>query len=452
MDMKKYMGCLIIILMLFGVVAGRARAASARFTPSLLLNYHWNDNIQAIDPDQVDPIAVQWIDYMIGLDAAFKAQNLSMSLGGAAGYSQYVATSQDLKKLVDLHLSDLNYLNLALRGNLEYLTASQAFDLDDQLKRNRIFSDIFGPQNSDFSDFYLYTDNLASAQWRFRTRSPFYGLFRYEFESTNFDKPKGDWTSKQGSSYQHHGYAKFAYKINPKAELGLDLQGGQRTYDDSIVKDQFGYERKVQVVDYDFYQALLDFTYKLSAKASLEAAAGAHVRQFFGKSNDTPDLKDYTLPIGRISYNQASKNQYGLTLAGEYSSNTYGINLYFNYWQVSGDFKYYIRKPFYLDFTGIYKQDTYNRENLDLENVWRHNRVDNVGIASIALVWDALRKAETPYLSFNLGYQFQNRDSSIDKAEDYVAAWPGLYTSYNTQVNTVAFQLIFNPSVLIGPR
>lgn len=452
MNMHKNMGFLIIIFMLLGVLGTKAQAASARFTPSLVVGYHWNDNIQAVDPDQRDPIAAQWLDYMIGMDGLVKAQNFSMWLGGAAGYTQYINTTEDLEKALDISLADLNYLNLSLKGGLEYLTASQAFNLEDELKRNRRLTNIFGVENSDFSDFYLYTDNLASAQWRFRTRSPLNVLLKYSFESIIFDEPKGDWTSKQGDSYFHHGYAKFSYKLNPKSELGLDLQGGQRTYDDSIVRDTLGYEREVEVIDYYFYQGMLDFTYKINPKATLDAAGGAYFRHFFGESDDTPDLKDSTMPIGRIYYNQVAKNQYALNLSGEYASNTYGINLYYNYWQISGDFKYYIRKPFYLDFNGVYKQDSYNREDLDLEDVWEHNRLDSIAIGGIGVVWDALRKGEIAYLSFLVEYQYQYRDSNIDKDDDYNAFWPGTHTSYDTQVSSVNFQMTFNPTVLIGPR
>ena len=139
-------------LCLFCVMPGRTDAASARFTPSLDIGYHWNDNIESIDRDKIDPISAQWLDYMVGVDASVKSNKLSFALGGHAGFSEYINTSTNLNKLTDMRIHNLNYANLDLTGDASYTTRSMAFEIDDILKRNRQLSDIFGFQNSDFSD------------------------------------------------------------------------------------------------------------------------------------------------------------------------------------------------------------------------------------------------------------------------------------------------------------
>ena len=130
----KAFAMLAIMAFIFCLFARPAGAASARFTPSLDIGYQWNDNIQALDRDQFNPIAVQWLNYMVGLDGNVKGQRFNLSLGGHAGYSQYISSNEDLKKLVDMHIANLNYLNLDLTGDAQYLTSSMAFEINDQLQ------------------------------------------------------------------------------------------------------------------------------------------------------------------------------------------------------------------------------------------------------------------------------------------------------------------------------
>jgi len=103
----------------------------------------------------------------------------------------------------------------------------------------------------------------------------------------------------------------------------------------------------------------------------------------------------------------------------------------------------------------ILKQDYYNRNQLDLERIWAHDRVDNVVVATASLNWDILRKRDTPYLTLFASYQFQMDDSNMNGPDDFLAQRSvllGTATSYSTQVNSVKVQLNFSPSVLIRPK
>jgi len=451
MRVRKCASLLLGALLCLG--AARVEAASARFTPTVNLGYHYNDNIRATDSEMVEPIAAQWLDYLLGLDTSVKSRSFSATLNGSAGYSQYVTSSDDLEKLTDYRSYNLNYVNLALEGGLQYLTSSQAFELNDRVTRSRDFSEIFGIQNSDFSDFQLYTHNVASAQWRFRTRSPFNGLFRYDYETIIFDKPTGDLVSEPPDSYAHKGYAKFTYRAGPKSEIGLDLQGGERVYGDAVFRSAGGFERVADIVDYDYYQAMIVFNYKISPSASLSGGGGALYRTFFGQPEAGPELKDYLLPIVNIAYRQGVKYRYELGLSGEYGANTYGLNSYFSYIQGGASLKYYLGRALCLNANLIYKNDAYDKENLDVGDVWKNDRVDNLYLGLVGLTWEVLRRAETPYLSLSAQYQYMQRDSNIDgEISDFLPGSTPLLASYDTTVNMAIVSLIFNPTVAIGPR
>jgi len=445
---NKYAWGLLFSCLLFICSAQAVKAASAKFTPSLLVGYQWDDNVGAVDPDQVDPITMQWVNYLVGLEGSVYDKNTSLTLGGWLGYSHYVNSNEDLKDLIDIPLSDFSYFNVNLKGEFQHVTPSAAFNVSDEVKRSRRFSDIFTYTNSDFSDFYLYTDNLASVQVRFRTRSPLNFLFKYTYESTVFDEPEGDVVSRPGSSYAQTGYAKTNYRLSSKVDVSLELQGGQRVYEDTIIIDGSGDESRVKVSDYNFYQGFLELGYKFNARSSVSAAAGAHHRHFFNEGDR--ELKDYTIPIGRITYNLAGKNKNSLAVGAETGSNTYGLDNYFDYWQASAELTYYISKPIFLSTNFVYKQDYYNRDRLNLEDVWAHNRLDNIYIADAAVNLDLLRRRETPYLSLSVRYEHLVRDSNIDHASDYESGYTGGSTSYDTQVNQISVQLKFNPTILIG--
>ncbi len=443
----------IFSLLLIGLVLGRsnpAQAASAKFVPKLFVGYNYNDNVWGTDPEFVDPITMQWIDYLVGLDANYKSQYYSFTLGGSAGYSQYIDASTSLKDVLDINLARFNYYNLALNSGFQYLRPNFTFDLADEIKRSRKISDIFQTQISELSDIYLYTDNVASAQVRFRVNQPLSFLFRYEYETIIFETPESDLVPTNANVTRNSGFAKIAYQFNPKAILTLDLQGGQWRYGDVIYKDPSGDDIRLAVADFNYYQALLGILYKITPRTSIQVSGGAEQREYFGEPEGR-DLRDSLLPIGRISFTSEQAYHHRLFAGAEYAQSMYGQNLFFTYWQGNAAFTYYFGKTLYATVTGIYKQDTFSRKALDLENIWKDDRQDTIYIGKAELCWDALKKYDTPYLSFVLDYQYDFRDSNIDgQVSDYVDNYPGVIYSYATEINTVLLQVRFSPTILIG--
>ena len=440
---------ILLICAVFLFFAQRAEALSARFTPKLLVTYHYNDNIDAVDPDVTDPTEMQWLDWLVGLEGSLKQRTVSFTLGGWAGYSQYIDSGGDLEELADIRVAKYNYYNLNLKGAFQYVSPAITIDLEDILKRNRNISDLLGEQVSEFSERPLYTSNNAMVQLRFRTSRPFNGLVRYTYQTLVFDKPENPYVSRPAKSYAHIGYLSFAYRFTPRFLLGLDVEGGERVYDTAEVPDSAGNITEVEVVDYSYYQGLLRLDYKFSPRTSLRVAGGARSRHYFGETDR--DFKDYTTLVARIGFHQSQAYRYKLTIGGEYSSSTYGQNLYFNYWQVGTTFIYYFAKPLYIQVGYHYKQDLYDRSELDMENVWADDRLDILHLANASITWEALKRHNIPYLSFKLGYNYRLRDSNIDQADDYLPTYTGYRQTYDAEINSFFFQLVFNPSVLIGP-
>lgn len=449
---RKCIGLFLFVGLLFGFAWRDADAASFKFTPSLQVDYNWNDNVTALDPDYYDPISMQWINYLVGLNATLNAKDTTVSLIGNIGYTQYVDASSNYKRELDRKkLSDFNYLNMDIAGLFQYRTRSVIIDIQDRLKRSNSFSDLFGADSSEFENILVYTDNVASAQATYKAKIPLNVLLRYEYQSTVFDEPENPLASTRPDSYAHKGFLKAMYGINPKLDVGVDVQGQERTY-----TDLYYYSRGVRytesVADYYYIQGMAEAQYKLTSKATLVADAGAQYRHFFGQQNLARKLEDYTIPVGKISFVQTEKLKYTIDLSALYSTNTYGINAYFNYVEGRARLRYYLTKALYAEGTFVYKQDYYDREKLGYEGIWKQDRIDNVYLATAKINWDILSKRGTPYLIARATYQYQLIDSNINGPEDYLAPQSNSYgnTYYNTRVNSVMAEIIFSPTVLIG--
>jgi len=438
------------ILMLTPGLNRPAQAASAKFIPKLFIGYNYNDNVDSVDDKYLTQLEMQWVDYLLGMDGNIKSQYYSFTLGGWAGYSQYVNASTELEDVLNVKLRRFDYYNLSLYGGFQYLRPSFAIDLSDTIKQDRRIADIFETAISEFSEIYLYTDNVATAEVRFNAgqRSTF--LFRYDYETITFPEPESDYLAAPADVYRHSGFARIDYQVSPKAKIALDLQGGQWGY--SAVKVPVGGGRWVErdLADYNYYQALLAFEYNFTPRSSIELSGGAEQRQYFGESEQR-DLMDHILPVGRISFYSGEKYRYSLSASGEYAESHYGQDQFFTYGQGGAAFTYYFGKTLYAGISGSYRQDTFNREMLDLENVWSEDRVDSVIIAQASIGWDVLRKYDTPYLSLILGYGYDWRDSNIDgEIGDYVDGYRGAYYSYDAVVQSAMFQVQFNPTIFVG--
>jgi len=428
----------------------RAESASAKFVPKLFIGYNYNDNVGSVDPDLTDPVMMQWVDYLVGIDASVKSQYTLLTLGGSAGYSQYVDASTELKDLYDTSPSRFDYYNISLNGSFQYIRPDFALEIADRVIRNRLISEIFQTEISELSDIYLYTDNVASAGVRFRVGQPLSFLFRYEYETLIFENPEIDVLTQPSDMTRHSGFARIGYQISPRAEIALDLQGGQIVYDDIKIEQPDAPDLEMKIADFNYYQALLGFGYRFTPNTTIQVSGGAEQREYFGEPEGR-DLENTLLPVGRVSFTSAQKDKYNLTVSGEYSQSKFGQNLFFTYYQGSASFTYYFGKTLYASAGFIYKNDTFDRDRLDLNNVWSDDRQDQLYIGQGSITWDALKKYDTPYLSFIAKYIYSLRDSNIDgELSDYVDNYPGVYYSYDTEIQMAMFQVSFNPAVFIG--
>jgi len=432
-----------IVIFIFVFFAQGADAFSARFTPSVKVEYRYNDNVLSEDEEETDPTALQWMNYFLGLDASLKNRRTTLNLGGWVGYSQYLAIDGGLADIANLDAVEFDYPNIYIHGGFQYLTPKFTFDLEDEFKENRKFSEILGVDISEFSEYLLYINYIASAQVRFRTGGPFSGLFKYQYQLTQFQKDSELDNYPPPNSDYHTGYLAFNYQFNPRFDVQLDVQGGAMTYEDwkygPAVTDS------LSVTDYSYIQSTLGANWRFTPKSSLHISAGAQGRNFYGQGAGR-EFKDFTVPVARISFNTGEKYRYQLGVGGEYSSSIYGLNYYFNYWQADAHFKFWVIRPLYLYTDVYYKENTFDRDIIDMENVWVDDRVDNVTIARAGVVFDALRRHEVPYLSFKLEYSYNLRESNIDEDSDYVA---GYGPSYDLANNYIIFSMTFNPSLLI---
>jgi len=434
-----------IVIFVFAFFAQKVNAFSAKFTPTVKVEYRYNDNIRAEDEEVADPTGLQWVNYFLGLDATLKNRRTTLNLGGWVGYSQYLAIDGGLADIANLDAVDFDYPNIYLHAGFQYLTPKFTFDLEDEFKQNRRASEIIGVDISDFSEYYLYINNIASAQVRFRTGGPFSGLFRYQYQITNFEKPEEADTFPPPNSESHTGYLALNYRISPRFDVQLDVHGGAMTYEDQEYYVSPGVSDWLEVTDYTYVQSTLGVNWRLSPKSLLHFSAGAQWRDFYGEAPGR-EFEDFTLPVARISFNHGEKYRYELGVGGEYAPSVYGLNYYFNYWQADAHFKFWVRRPLYLYTDVYYKQNTFDRDMIDMDGVWVDDRVDNVTIARAGVVFDALRRHEVPYLSFQLEYTYNLRESNIDEGADYVG---GYGPSYDMTNNYIIFSMTFNPSLLI---
>lgn len=458
--LMKVIGIFLIFLSLL-LWGTRVECATGKVVPKITVGYVYNDNVGAVDPDLIDPIEMQWLAYLVGADANFRSQYTLLSLGGSAGFNQYISSSSELDDLLDVRKDRFNYYVLDFRGSFQYFRSNFTLEIGDELKRNRRLSEIFGGvQSADLSEIYLYTNNLAYAQISFRPTKSLNCLLRYEYEIILFDEPVSEYLPTPADASRHGGLAKFSYGISPKLALTLDLQAGQWIYDESkipiITVEPDGDididEEEVDVADYNYYLGLLGMTYSFSPKTTLMIAGGAEHRQYFGEPEGR-NLEDATRPIARVSFNTGKTHKYGVSVLGEYSSSRYGQNLYFNYYHGVASFTYYFARPLYATIAGSYLQSIYDLENNDYGNIWSETRIDNTITGQAGIIWEALRKYDVPYLTLKASYSYSWRDSNIDgEIEDYVEDYPGVITSYDTEVQVILFQVQFAPTVYFGAK
>jgi hypothetical protein len=452
-------GAISSVLVLF--LAGYAqvlKAQSAEITPKLSIRYNQNDNIDAIDLDSdVDPTTQAWIDYLLGIEGKAKQVDTEEGLEVSLGYAQYVDSEGDYEDLADISNSKYNYFTIIGGAWFMYTGRNVTLEILDDIVRTRSLEELFGPGTSALSNRYLYTDNIASLQLRFQVSPKSRALLRYSYETTVFDTPENELLeySKPSDSTGHLGYARMEYDFSPKTTGFIDLQGGQRLFEERLVPAVYDpvtllptVTVDVKTADYTYYQGVLGAKYSFNERTSLSVSAGAHTKSFFNEG--IFDLEDYTVPAGRITFTQLEQNRYRLDLIGETSSSIYGMDMFFNYYSGIAKFRYYFYRKMSVEVQGSYRQDTFDLEINDREDLWDHDRVDHLLYYGATFNWALLEKNNRIWLGIELFYNHRSRDSNITDQDDYVATYGGFPISYDTSIDYFGAQVQFMPSILIG--
>gem|GEM_PF-1271720 len=451
------------ILLLF--LAGYAqvlKAQSLEITPKLYIKYNQNDNIDAVDvDDNEDPTRQAWMDYMLGIESKAKQVDTEEGLDVSLGYAQYIDSKGDIEDLADISTAKYNYFSINGGAWFMYTGRNVTLEILDDIIRTRSVEELFGPGTSALGNRYLYTDNIASLQLRFKLGSKSRMLLRYSYEIMTFDKPENELLEerKPSDSSGHLGYARMEYDFSPKTTGFIDFQGGQRLFEERLVVTDYDTAtvpptiratKDVKTADYTYYQGLLGARYRFSDRTSMSVSAGAHTKSFFNEG-DYIDLENYTLPIGRITFTQLEENRYRMDLIGDAGTSVYGMDMFFNYYSGAAKFRYYFYRRMSLEVSGNYRQDIFDLEVNDRENLWEHDRVDNLLYYGATFNWDLVQKRNRTWFAIELLYKHRSRDSNITDEDDYVTAtFGGPYVSYNTEIDYYGAQVVFMPSILIG--
>ncbi len=199
----------------------------------------------------------------------------------------------------------------------------------------------------------------------------------------------------------------------------------------------------------------------------LELLVGAATRQFYDLSEATLpsppfaanrlayDLEDTTDPVAILTYHRAIPKRYILVLSLERNLSIYGQNLFFYYTGLNANFTYYFTPKLSLKVGGRYYQAVFELERNGREWLWDEDRKDNVTWVNLAVHYDILQKGGQGTLSVEGGWQYSQRDSSINGPSDYNPLLAGVYPvdaleSYDTTVNIFYFQVVMLPTILIG--
>lgn len=435
-----------LLVLGWGLVSLPAGAASLKLNPQLIVSYNYTDNLDAVDRDQIDPTTAQYINALVGLESVYKRSRVELGSFGNVGYTMYLSADGDVEDAAgnDASASDYNYFraNAAVWGI--YAGRVATFELRDTVIRTRSLADKYGTQTDVLNDRFLYTDNVASAQVRFKLSPKTRFLVRYDWEMIIFPKPENDLliTSQPPDSQEHRGFVRGEYDFDSKNMAFLDLQGGQRVFQQrEIANVDFEYS------DYTFYQGLLGYRHRFDERTSLELGGGAYTRDYYGQ--DVIELEDFTNPLGRITLLHTVPKKVVFSAQGEYGTSTYGQNLFFDYTNGTLSLKYFFTPKVYFKADGYYNYNYFSRTRNDREMVWTRSRVDNIFAGTAMLHWDVVQKNGETWLGLSGGYTHRTRDSNIDGSEDYVGN-PVIFVSNDTNVNLYFVEVQFIPMILIG--
>lgn len=472
---RRQYGVALIVMVLSALIPTSNQAASLKLKPQLYLSYHYNNNVQAVDPLSVDPTAVQYLNALVGLETTYKLSHLELGTKGSLGATYYLDAATNGETANAKNIRDLTYLRAAAGVWATYTGRILSVDITDDVLRNRSLSDLYGPQTDVISEIYLYTDNLAAIQLRYRPGPKTRVLLKYSFEYIFFSLADNDiftttinpvtGRSLPPNSYEHHGYLRGEYDWNPKNTVFLDVQGGQRIF---LSRRVGGVD--YPYLDYNFLQGLVGYQHRFNERAEAEISGGGLTRQYFYEEFDQPpsyfggehglftgqaDINPRTSnPMARAGFSYTIPKKFEFSLKGEYSTSTYGQSIFYDYANGKLKFKYFLTRKIYAELSGAYNYDAFNLEggrldrNTIYQAIWRHDRYDHIYVGQAGLYWDVILKNNEAWLKVGAGYMHQRRDSNIDQKKDYRN--PMAFRSLDTDADHAYLEVSFLPMILVG--
>jgi len=433
------------IVLALVTVSPSAQSASLKAMPSVSVQYYFNDNFYADDPDDLDDLDLDqstatYIKYMVGLFLSYKQGQFTVNVNGDAGYSQCIELGGYAEDLKD-DPSDFDSLRAKASASILYASSKFNFSLKDTIHRTRDLQEIFGFGTNELGYWSLYTNNIIEANLTFRPSGKSRALVSYRYSSLTFDEPEND-VKKPVDSFGHRAIVRSEYDFSSKTTGIVDLQAINMIHED---------RDGINSSDYLLYEYMGGLRFRPNPETSLEVIGGGATRQL----TDLPDKavldleEDVTSPVGRVTLNYHPLSNLIIKLQGEQGLSTYGRNIYFTYTAADLVIDYDVTPKVAARVSADYRHDVFDKDDNGRDYLWEEDRTDEMLIAHGSLNWDILQKEGKGTLILSVGYTYQSRDSSLDGPGDYVnpLAFPG---SFDTIINSYFVQIRVLPTILIG--
>lgn len=455
-------GVLVAITALFG--AAVAQAGTLEAMPRVIIRYAMNDNIYSDDLDRlddqgIDPATASFMDYLVGLDLKYAQGRSIFTVGGEAGYEQYISLGGRLEDAPDDAPQDYDYIKL--RGDVEYvyLTSVASIVIADRIMQTRDLKDVFGEGTDAMGYWSLYTNNEAMVSLRLRPTNKISSMIVYTYHTIIFADPENE-VIKPADSYEHRGIWVSEYRLSGRITTVFDLQFGTREFEE--VDNQ-------KFAGFDSLQGMIGLRYHRSETTNMHFLVGAVQKQYKDVPEDylpVPpwpantlkyDLEDKINWVADAGFSNMKSGVYNFNIKGQQGISTYGQNIFFTYSLYGTDFTYFFTPKIKMDLSGTYRYAVYSIEDNGQEWRWEEDRIDEITTASASINYDILQKNSRGSLSVTIGYNYILRNSTIDENNDYTLEYQSYYApggqlldSFDAAVNVYYVTLSILPTILIG--
>lgn len=446
--------CLMVIaLIVLGVQTGVA--AQFQISPSLSVRYTSHTNLNFGNEGNYEPLDSTYMNYILGLSMSYTQSRHRISLSGHVSYEQMMDFSGP-DYADDLDPADFNYTRIGATLAYTYSVGQKfRFEIKDTITQSRDLQEIFGEGADSLQYVYLYANNAANVNVRFSFTKKSRLYVGYTYTSLIFDEPPNDLNIvKPPNSPEHRGSVRGEYDFTGKTTGIADVQYATREYEDLD---------NMNVASYNLLQGLLGLRYHFTGQNYVELMGGAVQRTFdnwadnelpsppYGANELMYDIQDTTDAVGTLIWVYNENSMYSLRLMADQGISTYGVNLYFTYTGASAKLTYFINPKMNLAFSCRYQHAVFDLEKNGREWMWDEDRIDDVIVASANFNWDLIQRDRVGTVSFQAGYNWRDRNSSIDDIEDWnpiyaTVASPVALRGYDATVQLWFVQLTFTPT------